>query len=350
MNSWIENLINIEPYVPGEQPGDGVIKLNANENPYPPSEKVGRVIREFDYRKLNKYPDSNGTKLKEKLAGYYGLKTSNVSVGNGSDEVLAFIFLACFCSKKPLLFPEITYSFYPVWANLFNKNFEEVPLNPDFSINPDVYYKDNGGIIIPNPNAPTGIGQREGLLRDIIEHNQNQIVIIDEAYSDFGEYSAVGLLKDYDNIIIVKTYSKSRGLAGQRIGVSLSSEKITEKIEAVKNSFNSYTMDSLTLEIAAASIDDEEYFRNCINKIKKTRENTIKHMRKLGFTVMESQANFVFASHDVIGAEDIFLKLKERGIYVRYFNKPKLSNWLRITVGTDEEMGILLRELETICL
>lgn len=349
MNKWEKNLIDIEPYIPGEQPGKDIIKLNANENPYPPSPSVEKVIREFDYKNLRKYPDSSGKILKKAIANYYGLKEENVSLGNGSDEILAFIFMGCFCNEKEILFPDITYSFYPVWAELFKKKIRKIPLDEDFCINPKGYFMENGGIIIPNPNAPTGIGQGEKLFRDIIENNREQIIVIDEAYSDFGEYSALELLKEYENIIVVKTFSKSRSLAGQRVGFALSSKKIIDKIEAVKNSFNSYTMDMLTLEIAKASVEDDEYFKECIAKIKKTRTKTIKALRDMGFIVVESNSNFILAGHKKVSAEYIFEKLKERNIYIRYFNLPELKDWVRISIGTDDEMEILIEELKVIC-
>ncbi len=348
MFNWEKNLIDIEPYVPGEQPAGDIIKLNANENPYPPSERVASVIREFDAGNLRKYPDSNSSVLKKAIADYYSLDSANVSVGNGSDEVLAFIFLSCFCNEKPIFFPDITYSFYHVWARLFDKDFRQIPLDVDFCINPKDYHEDNGGVIIPNPNAPTGIGQGEGLLRDIIEGNTDRIVVVDEAYSDFGEYSAVNLLGEYENLIVVKTYSKSRSLAGQRIGFALASNRIIEKIEAVKNSFNSYTMDMLTLEIAKASLEDEAYFKECIDKVKKTRKEAAETLRKMGFVVMDSQSNFLFVSHPSVKAKRIFSELREKGIYVRYFDIPRLENWLRITVGTDDEMEKLLSEIRGI--
>lgn len=347
--AWLQNLRKIEPYTPGEQSKvKNKIKLNANENPYPPSPKVLEAIKNFDCSNLRFYPNANATQLKEALAQYYNVSQKQIFVGNGSDEVIALSFLAFFNSKKPILFPDITYSFYPVWCSLFCVPYETIPLDEQFQIYAKDYYKENGGVILPNPNAPTGIGQTKELIEDILQHNQDCIVSIDEAYVDFGAYSCIELLEKYENLVITQTFSKSRSLAGMRIGTAIANETLIQTLEAVKNSYNSYTLDSLAIECGIASVKDDVYFKKTIQKVIHTRKWTAKELEKLGFEVYPSQSNFLFTTHSKISAKELFEKLKEKNIFIRYFNLPRIDNHLRITIGTEEEMKILIEQIKFI--
>ena len=344
---WKNNLRNIEPYIPGEQPKTtGIIKLNANENPYPPSPKAADALGSYPKEQLRLYPDSQGQCLKKALAAYHHVEENQIFIGNGSDEVIAMAFLAFFNGEDPILFPDITYSFYKVWCNLFQTNYETVPLTGDFHIDPRGYHKKNGGVILPNPNAPTGIGEGREFIEEILNHNQDVIVIIDEAYVDFGGYSSVELLKKYENLLIVQTFSKSRSLAGLRIGTAIGNPCLIDVLEAVKNAFNSYTIDSLSLVAAAASLEDTEYFRQTVNRIIHTRCWFTKELESLDFTVLPSSTNFVLASHPVAEAKALFTYLKEQNIFVRYFEQPRLDNYLRITIGTEEDMKALLEKIK----
>ncbi len=346
---FLDKLRKIEPYVPGEQPGNkNIIKLNANENPYPPSPKAREALCSFDCSKLRLYPDANALILKNAIAERFSIKASKVFLGNGSDDVLALAFQAFFCSDMPVLFPDITYSFYPVWCRLFHVPFETKPLLNDFRIDRRDYYNANGGVVLPNPNAPTGIAEPVSFIEDIIQHNPGSVVIIDEAYVDFGAESCVPLIEKYENLLVVQTSSKSRSLAGMRIGYALGSETLTGTLEAVKNSYNSYTMDSLALEIGAASVKDEGYFKETCGKIIKTRERSKAELRKMGFTVYDSMANFLFVTHPEKKAKTIFEGLREKGIFVRYFRLPRIDNHLRITIGSDSEMNTLFTALREI--
>lgn len=347
--SWQDKLRRIDPYVPGEQSqAPDLIKLNANENPYPPSPKVESVLRSTDSTQLRKYPSANASRLRAALAKRYGVAEDQVFMGNGSDDVLALCFQTFFCSNKPILFPDITYSFYPVWCSLFRTPFETIPLTSSFRINVRDYDRPNGGVILPNPNAPTGICEPLSFLEDLLNHNQDCIVIIDEAYIDFGGVSALPLLEKYENLVVVQTMSKSRSLAGLRIGYALASPVLIAALEAVKNSYNSYTMDLLAIEAGAAAIEDDAYFRATCQKIMQTRARTIEQLTTLGFTVLPSQANFVLAEHASKPAKEIFDTLKARKIFIRYFSLPRIDNHLRITIGTDEEMDALFTALREI--
>lgn len=344
---WSDKLRKIEPYVPGEQPRDGnFIKLNANENPYPPSPMASEAIRNFNCDKLRLYPDSNAAALKEALAKYHGVKKENIFLGNGSDDLLAIAFMSFFNSDKPILFPDITYTFYKVWCALFNIPYETPALRDDFTIDPDDYKRENGGVIFPSPNAPTGIFQGLEFIRSMLENNRDSIVIVDEAYVDFGAESAIDLLKEYDNLVIARTFSKSRSLAGLRIGYAVASKELIATMEAVKNSYNSYTIDSVTMEAARASVEDDEYFKATNAKIVSTRERVSEKMRAMGFTVYPSSANFILVSHKNMTAKYIFDKLREKDIYVRYFKLPRIDNCLRITIGTDDDMDKMISEIE----
>ena len=349
---WSEIIKNIEPYTPGEQPGDKeYIKLNTNENPYPPSPKVLEAIKRAADEKLRLYPDPNCEELRTTIARYYGLKTEQVFVGNGSDELLAFSFLAFFNPGKPILFPDITYSFYEVYSALFNIEYKLIPLDDEFSIPVDMFLADNGGIIIPNPNAPTAKYLPVESIQEILKCNIDRVVIIDEAYIDFGGDSAVGLIQEFPNLLILQTLSKSRSLAGLRVGLTLGQEDLIEGLNRVKNSFNSYTIDRIAIAGAVEAFNDYAYFQEVRAKVISTRERVAISLSEMGFKVLPSKANFIFVSHPTYHASILFEKLRERGILVRYFNKPRIDNFLRVSIGSDEEMNRFLdvmRELTAI--
>ncbi len=346
---WSDKLRQIDPYVPGEQPKlKNFIKLNANENPYPPSPKAIEAIKNFSCDSLKLYPDSNASKLKEAIAAYHGVKKENIFLGNGSDDLLAIAFMSFFNSDKPILFPDITYTFYKVWCSLFSIPYDTIPIKEDFSIDAADYKKPNGGVIIPSPNAPTGLFQGLDFIRSILENNPDSIVIIDEAYVDFGAESAIALLKEFDNLVIARTFSKSRSMAGLRIGYAIAGEELINTMEAVKNSYNSYTIDSITIEAATASVEDDEYFLETVKKVINTREKTAVELKNLGFKVYPSFTNFILAEHNEKDAKFIFEKLKEKNIFIRYFNLPRIDNCLRITIGTDEEMDAMINALKEI--
>lgn len=340
---WRDYIRQVKPYTPGEQPKEeNVIKLNTNENPYPPCEGVRDVIKNFDYTMLRKYPDPAVNELRQAIADYHDVDIRNVFVGVGSDDVIAMCYMTFFNSNKPILFPDITYSFYDVWAEEFNVLYVTKPLDENYRIVPSDYKTINGGIIIPNPNAPTGIGEGIETFTEIIESNKESIVIIDEAYVDFGAESVLPLVAKYDNLIVVRTFSKSRSLAGSRIGYAIASKEIIKALHNVKYSYNSYTMDSLTIKIGVEAIKDEEYFRENLDKVISTRKWTYDKLVELGFEVFESSANFLFAKPKFISAKDLFCELKKRNIFVRYFDKPRINEYLRISIGTDEEMQKLI--------
>lgn len=337
MKEWKKNIRRVVPYVPGEQPKQtDVIKLNTNENPYPPSPKVQEMCCQIDNLRL--YPDPAAARLVNAIADYKDLDSSQVFVGVGSDDVLALSFLTFFNSGKPILFPDITYSFYDVWADLFRIPYETKALDEAFRIRKEDYYGENGGVIFPNPNAPTGILMPFADIRDILDHNQDVIVIVDEAYIDFGGQTAQELLKEYENLLVVQTFSKSRSLAGLRIGYAMGSPELISALHNVKYSFNSYTMNQPSILLGAASVEDDGYFRETTAKIIATREWFKDEMRKLGFTFPDSKANFLFAAHESVPAKEIFEAARAENIYVRYFPKERIDNYLRITIGTDEEM------------
>lgn len=341
MKAWKNNIRSVVPYVPGEQPkSSNTIKLNTNENPYPPSPKVMELCSRIDDLRL--YPDPEAGKLVEALAAYKGLDRNQVFVGVGSDDVLAMAFLTFFNSDRPILFPDITYSFYDVWAELFRIPYETRPLDDNFFIRKEDYYGENGGVIFPNPNAPTGVLMPLSEICDILDHNQDVIVIVDEAYIDFGGVSALSLLSSYENLLIVQTFSKSRSMAGMRIGYAMGSSELIKAMNDVKYSFNSYTMNRPSILLGAASIEDEEYFQETTQKIIHTREWVKEELRDLGFVFPDSAANFIFASHKNVPAKEIFEAARAENIYVRYFARERIDNYLRITIGTDEEMKALI--------
>ncbi|MCD8132440.1 MAG: histidinol-phosphate transaminase [Clostridiales bacterium] len=347
MRAWESNIRRVTPYTPGEQPNKpGMIKLNTNENPYPPAPGVERALREMDPDRMRLYPDPSASKLVKAIAQDKGLSEEQVFVGVGSDDVLAMCFLTFFNSRKPILFPDITYSFYDVWADVFRIPYETPALDADFNIVVRDYYRENGGVIFPNPNAPTGVECPQEEIEDILRHNPDVIVIVDEAYVDFGAVSALPLLEKYDNLIVVQTFSKSRSLAGMRIGFAMANPALIRYLNDVKYSFNSYTMNQTALELGVASIQDRAYFDETIQKIVATRERVKIRLRELGFSFRDSKSNFIFVSHESCPAKELFEALRERDIYVRYFPKPRIDDYLRITVGTDEEMDIFLDFLE----
>lgn len=341
MKQWRENIRKVEPYTPGEQPKEkNIIKLNTNENPYGPSPRVKQLHENMDDLRL--YPDPAASALVEAIADYHKVNDNQVFVGVGSDDVLAMAFMTFFNSNKPILFPDITYSFYDVWAELFRIPYEQPALDEAFRIRKEDYYKENGGVIFPNPNAPTGVLEDLDFIEDIIRHNQDVIVIIDEAYIDFGGTSALEFVHRYENLLIVRTFSKSRSMAGLRIGYAIGSPELIQALNDVKYSFNSYTMNRPSLILGAESLKDETYFRETVEKIISTRTWFGNEMRQLGFSFPDSKSNFIFATHERVAAVDIFEAAKAHGIYVRHFNKPRICNYLRITIGTDEEMQAFL--------
>lgn len=349
MSTWRDNLRTIEPYVPGEQPNlPDMVKLNTNENPYPPSPKVVETLKNFDCDSLRLYPDPNSQVLADALAKRYGLQSDQVFLGVGSDDVLAIAFMTFFNSKKPILFPDITYSFYDVWAELFQIPYERPALDEHFDLIPEDYYKENGGVVIANPNAPTGVLQSLDFLRDVIEHNRDVVVIIDEAYADFSGSSALELTKEYDNVLIVQTYSKSRSLAGMRIGYAMGNPELIRAMNDVRYSYNSYPMTRLSVALGAAALEDEAYFRETVAKVIETREWTKKELKRLGFSFRDSQTNFIFATHESVPAQTIFDVLREKHIFVRHFGQKRIENYLRISIGTQEEMERFIRETEQI--
>lgn len=338
----LENIRTVEPYVPGEQPQEKVIKLNTNENPYPPAPGVQEALDSLDPADFRLYPDPSSGVLVKALAENYKVSEDQVFVGVGSDDVLALCFLTFFNSEKPLLFPDITYSFYKVWAELYRIPYECPELDKDFRIVKEDYYRENGGIIFPNPNAPTAIYEELDFIEDILEHNRDSIVIIDEAYVDFAGRSAMELIGKYDNLIVTQTFSKARSMAGMRIGYAVSNPELVRCLNDVKYSFNSYTMSRAAMVCGAAAVKDRDYLEETVRKIKETRERTKKELAELGFEFTDSKANFLFARHPEYDAGRLFEELKKAHIYVRHWKDEKISQYLRITIGTDDEMDALL--------
>lgn len=339
MKNWEKNVRKVVPYIPGEQPkAEKMIKLNTNENPYPPSPMAKAALKQMDLDCMRLYPDPTAHVLTDAIAEFYHLKEEQIFVGVGSDDVLAMIFLTFFNSHKPVLFPDITYSFYDVWAEMLRVPYETVPLNGEFQIRKEDYFRENGGVIFPNPNAPTGLELPLSEVEEIVKANQDVIVVVDEAYVDFGAASALPLIEKYDNLLVVQTFSKSRGMAGMRIGYAMGNPLLIKYLNDVKYSFNSYTMDQTTLVMGAASMKDRAYFEETVNKVVETREWTKGELRKLGFSFGDSKANFIFASHENCSAKELFEALRKENIFVRYFEKPRIDNYLRITIGTQQEM------------
>lgn len=347
MRKWEENVRKVVPYVPGEQPKEqNLIKLNTNENPYPPSPKVEEALRGMTVDCMRLYPDPTAHLLVKAIADFYRLQEEQVFVGVGSDDVLAMIFMTFFNGPKPILFPDITYSFYDVWADMLRIPYETIPLAEDFTIRAEDYFRENGGIIFPNPNAPTGVGMSLSEVEKIIRANPDVIVVVDEAYVDFGAESVLPLIEKYDNLLVVQTFSKSRSMAGMRIGYAFANPTLIKYLNDVKYSFNSYTMDQTTIVLGKAAVEDREYFEACLNKVVETREWTKKQLVRLGFSFGDSKANFIFASHAICPAKELFAALRKENIIVRYFDKPRIDNYLRITIGTQKEMETLIEFLE----
>ena len=345
---WLENIRRVTPYTPGEQPKEaGVIKLNTNENPYPPAPGVLRAVRNVTEDSYRKYPDPVCRELIDAIAKEYGLDPAQVFVGVGSDDVLAMSFMTFFNSDRPILFPDITYSFYDVWAELLKIPYEQIPLDDELKIRPEDYTRPNGGVIFPNPNAPTGALLDIESVERILAANTDSIVIVDEAYIDFGGVSALPLLYKYPQLLVVQTFSKSRSLAGMRIGAAFGSRELIHYLNQVKFSFNSYTMDAVSLAAGKAAVEDVEWFERTRRMIMSTRERTAAKLRKLGFRFSDSAANFLFVTHPEVPAEELFTVLRENRIYVRYFRQKRIDNYLRITIGTDEEMDTLTEFLGT---
>ena len=353
--SWEKNVRKVVPYTAGEQPRrEGVIKLNTNESPYPPAPGVARKITELDAGQMRLYPAfPEQTELAAVLADYYEIDVDRIFIGVGSDDVLCQAFVTFFNSGRPILFPDITYSFYDVWADLYRIPYKKQPLDEAFRIRKEAYLPKKGGlecggIVFPNPNAPTGVLMPLDEVEEIIAANRDVVVIVDEAYIDFGGTSCLPLIHKYDNLLVVQTFSKSRSMAGMRIGYAMGNPKLIKYLNDVKYSVNSYTMNYAALQLGAESVKDAAYFRENCEKIIKTRERAEKELARLGFTYPKSYGNFIFASHNSVPAKEIFERLKENDIYVRYWDKERIDNYLRITIGTDEQMEALYRALEKI--
>ena len=348
MSKWEENVRKVIPYTPGEQPKKShMIKLNTNENPYPPAPAVTEVLKHFDADMLRMYPDPTIGDLVAGIADFYQVGKDEVFVGVGSDDVLAMIFMTFFNSSRPILFPDITYSFYDVWADMLRIPYETIPLDENFCIRPQDYKRENGGVIFPNPNAPTGELLPLAAVESIIQANPDVIVVVDEAYIDFGGESALPLIHKYDNLIVVQTFSKSRSLAGSRIGYAIANATLIRYLNDVKYSFNSYTMDRITIEVGTKAIADRAYFAETTQKIIATREWTKKELKKLGFVFGDSKSNFIFATHPDIDVVKLFEDMKQADIYVRHFNKPeRIRPYLRISIGTDEQMQEMIAFLK----
>ena len=348
---WEENVRRVVPYTPGEQPKkSGVIKLNTNENPYPPAPGVGKALAALDVEKFRLYPEfPEQTELAEALAARYQIGTDQIFIGVGSDDVLSIAFMTFFQSDKPVFFPDITYSFYDVWADVYGIPYERKALDADFQICPADYCKPNGGVIFPNPNAPTGVLMPLEKVEEIVAANRDVVVIVDEAYIDFGGTSALPLIDKYDNLLVVQTFSKSRSMAGMRIGFCMGQPALIRYLNDVKYSVNSYTLNTAALALGVEAVRDEAYFRDCCRRIIQTREKAEEELTKRGFAFPKSYANFIFASHKTVPAREIFERLKENDIYVRWWNKDRIDNYLRITIGTDEQMEALYRALYEIC-
>ncbi|HAV4998967.1 MULTISPECIES: histidinol-phosphate transaminase [Acinetobacter] len=350
MRFWSPEVRELEPYVPGEQPKiQNLLKLNTNENPYPPSPKVVEAVQAVLHEQadaLRLYPDPDATALKQAIAKQQDIDVSQVFVGNGSDEVLAHIFKAFFLQEEPILYPDITYSFYPVYSQFFGTKTKEIPLNENFEIDVKDYTQPNGGVIITNPNAPTSIALSLAEIEKVLQANPDRVVVIDEAYVDFGAESAVSLINRYENLVVCQTTSKSRSLAGLRVGFAIAQSHLIAALEAVKNSFNSYPIDRFAIAAAVASFEDQAYFEEQCQKVIISREKLVRDLTELGFNVLPSKANFIFATHSQYDAGQLAQKLREQGVIVRYFNKPRINQFLRITVGTDEQNARLVQTLK----
>jgi histidinol-phosphate aminotransferase len=348
---WSDFVKDLEPYSPGEQPQiSNITKLNTNENPYGPSPEVFKAISEAADDRLRLYPPPEAEQLKSKIAEYFHLEASQVFVGNGSDEVLAHVFngLLNHPNKGPLLFPDISYSFYPVFCQLYGISYEKIPLADDFSIDTNQYQRANSGIIFPNPNAPTGLLLGLDAIESLLQKNTDTVVVVDEAYIDFGGQTAAALIDQYDNLLVVQTMSKSRSLAGMRVGYAMGSENLIEGLNRIKNSFNSYPLGHIQIAAAIAAFNDSQYFENTTQKVISERENVVEQLENLGFEVLPSKANFVLAHHPENAADTLANSLRDKGIIVRYFAKPRIDQYLRITIGTKRQNKLLINSLKQI--
>ena len=348
MSNWEKNVRKVVPYVPGEQPHEAdMIKLNTNENPYPPSPKAAEAIRRVaEEDTLRLYPDPTAAELVQAIADVYHVSTKQVFVGVGSDDVLAMAFMTYFNSDKPILFPDITYSFYDVWAEEFRIPYEQIPLDENFCIVPEQYFAENhpnGGIVFPNPNAPTGVELSLSAIESILQNNPDVVVIVDEAYVDFGGESVLPLLERYENLMVVQTFSKSRAMAGMRIGFAIGHPTLIRALHDVKYSFNSYTLNRTSLSAGVASVKDRPYLEQQTAKIIATREHAKQVLAELGFP--DSKSNFLFVTHPDCDAHELFLALREAHIFVRWFDSPRIRNYLRISIGTEEQMEALYQFL-----
>lgn len=346
---WSPLVHQLTPYVPGEQPKiPNLIKLNTNESPYGPSPKVFEAIHQAADNTLRLYPDPQAQDLKQTLADYTGLPANHIFVGNGSDEVLAIAFQALLKQQQPLLFPDISYSFYPVYCQMYQVEFEKIPLDEQFKIRLEDYQRPNGGIIFPNPNAPTGIALPLSEIRQLLDNNPDSVVLVDEAYVDFGTESAVALVKDYPNLLVTQTFSKSWALAGLRVGFAVGQPELIEALIRVKDSFNSYPLDRLALAGAIAAVKDQDYFKATCNKIIASRNSLTQQLTQLGFEVLPSSANFVFVRHLQHDGAKLAQQLREKALLVRHFNQPRINQFLRITLGTEEQNQLLVQALKEI--
>ena len=342
-------LTSLQAYVPGEQPADmAYIKLNTNESPYPPPPGVIAAINETETSKLNLYPNPDGARLVGKLADFYGVEPENIIIGNGSDELLAFAFLAFGDAKRRVCFPDITYGFYPVYAGLYGIPARQIPVRDDFTINPADYLNAGCNVVIANPNAPTGIALPLRDVEDIVKSNRDYVVLIDEAYVDFGAESAVPLINSYENLIVTHTYSKSRSMAGARMAYAIAPAPLIEDLNKIKYSFNSYNVNRLTQLAGEAALDEDAYYKEMCRKIADTRLYTSEKLRGLGFTMTPSCANFLFVRNREISGGELYAALKERGILVRHFDKPRIADYLRITIGTKEQMDALISAVTSV--
>lgn len=349
MRSWEKNVRKVVPYVPGEQPREeNVIKLNTNENPYPPAPGVKRALEQLRAENLKKYPDPTASELVGALARRYSVKPEQVFVGVGSDDVLAMAFLTFFNSEKPVLFPDITYSFYDVWAELFRIPYEQIPLNDRFQICPEQYFSadhPNGGVIFPNPNAPTGLELEPDAVERIVRENPDVVVIVDEAYVDFGAKSALPLVEKYDNLLVVQTFSKSRSMAGARLGYAIGCPALIRDLATIQFSTNPYNVSRMALRAGEQALAEQAYFDDNCRKIQETRAYTKAALEALGFFCTDSRANFLFARHPRLAGEALYRGLKERGVLVRWFDSPRIRDFNRITIGTRPQMDLLLEKV-----
>ncbi len=344
---WTDLARRLTPYVPGEQRGGAnIVKLNTNENPYPPSPAVLNAIREVSGDTLRRYPDPDATALRESIAEYHGVQTEQVFVGNGSDEILAMAFMAFFTGDKPLQYPDISYSFYPVYCDLLNITSATVPLDEQYRLNLDSFTTDGGGIVFPNPNAPTAVDVELSAIQKLLSVARDQVVLVDEAYADFGATSAVELIDQHPNLLVSRTFSKGRSMAGMRLGVAIGDSNLISALKCVKDSFNSYPVDAIAQAAGIASLSDDDYYQHTIQQIIYTRTETVKLLEARNWKVLPSSANFVFASPADDNASAVFKYLSGEGILVRYWDRERLRKWLRISIGTDDEMSQFFAALD----